>query len=123
LNSQLIIIGTHAESSNKGNKKEIFYNKLENIIKNNITKGSIIIGGDANSMWEEKNTSNPNKSTLDKSIRDFCEKNKLVDLTREYRRKKGENKDEETEDYHTWERQTSGATKRLDSFWGPENRL
>lgn len=93
--------------------KDKFYEKLSNILANNIgTDVKVIIGGDANSVWDDDDTSNEDKSTLDKAIRSFCEMHNLEDLMRNHR------KTNNTENKHTWERLSSGLTKRIDSFWG-----
>jgi hypothetical protein len=61
-------------------KKEVFYNKLRNIIKNNIpAKTKIIIERNANSVWNKEDTSNEDKENLDISIRNFCKEMRLTD--------------------------------------------
>ena len=69
-------------------------------------------------------TSSVDKRDLDKTIREFCKKRGWVDMSWEKRREEeieGESEEEKGErmkKMHTWERERSGTTKRLDSFWG-----
>lgn len=114
-NNKLSIINIHGESQNDKNSKNKYFEKIEKIIKNNIKEGKIIIGGDANSVWEDDDTTNMNKSKLDKSIREFCERNNFKDLIREENKKIGK------ENLHTWRSSADKLTKRLDSFWGNDD--
>ena len=67
------IIAIHAEPDRDKNKKEKFFMKVENIIKNNIKNDCrILMAGDANSVWTDEDTSNPDKKDLDKTVREFC---------------------------------------------------
>jgi exonuclease III len=124
-----IIINIHAEPNRDQKKKDKFYKKLETIIDNNLNKeANIIIGGDANSVWKDEDTSNIEKEGLDKSIHDFCKKRGYTDLMHKHRKRKIPEKEDTNEgtekrknETHTWERESSGLTKRLDSFWGKKS--
>lgn len=55
---------------------------MENIIKNNIKdECRILMGGDANSVWEDGDTTNEDKKELDKSIREFCKRGGWTDIS------------------------------------------
>jgi exonuclease III len=83
---KMMIIGMHAEPNRTKKKKKNFYAKLKNIIMNNIPpENKIIIGGDANSIWDDEDTSNKDKNEIDKTIKEFCKELDIIDLTREYR--------------------------------------
>ncbi len=80
-----IIINIHAEPEKKRGKKENFYKKIEKILDNNIGEAKVIIGGDANSVWDKKDTSNKNEE-VDTSIRKWCEKREMIDIMKEKRK-------------------------------------
>jgi exonuclease III len=71
--------------------KEIFYKKIDNIIENNI-KGEcrVIMAGDANSVWNDENTTNKNKKDLDKTVKEFCKRRGWTDLSRKWIKKREE---------------------------------
>lgn len=52
-NQKIVVVGIHVEPEKDKTKKESFFKKLENILKNNIKKEKIIMEGDANSVWED----------------------------------------------------------------------
>ncbi len=107
-----ILINIHAEPEREKFKKERFFKKVNTIIENNIGKGNILIGGDANSIWEEEDTSNE-QGDGDRTVKEWCEEWNMVDLMREKR--KGE---DDKGNWHTWESNSGEYSKRLDSFWG-----
>ncbi len=67
-----ILINIHAEPEQEKFKKERFFKKLNAIIENNTRKGNILIGGDANSIWEEEDTSNE-QGEGDRTVKEWCE--------------------------------------------------
>lgn len=80
---KIVIMGIHGEPESEKEKKESFFKKIENIIEHNIKgEGRILIGGDANSVWEDKDTNNEEKKDLDKTIKEFCKKRNWTDLSR-----------------------------------------
>lgn len=40
-----------------------------------------LMGGDANSVWEDGDTTNEDKKELDKSIREFCKRGGWTDIS------------------------------------------
>lgn len=75
------IVRIHGEPK-KEKEKEKFFKKVENIIKNNIKdECRILMGGDANSVWEDGDTTNEDKKELDKSIREFCKRGGWTDIS------------------------------------------
>lgn len=119
---KMTIIGIHGEPESDKQKKESFFKKVRNVVENNVTKDSkIIMGGDANSVWDDEDTTNENKDDLDKTIKSFCEEMGWVDISREWNIKNKIEKGEEWNRY-TWGKEkgekTAKVEKRLDSFWG-----
>ena len=116
-NKKLAIINIHAEPCIIKAKKEIFFNKLSKIIDNIDKETKILVGGDANSIWQDSDTTGEGK---DKSIKKFCKNRNLTDLMWKKRKREEGKKEAKSAEYHTWEREQQGLTKRLDSFWGGE---
>jgi hypothetical protein len=82
---KIAIIVIHTKPNKIKKKKEVFYNKLRNIIKNNIlVKTKIIIKRNVNSVWNKKSISKKDKENLDISIRNFYKEMRLI---KEYREK------------------------------------
>lgn len=93
--------------SNSTNERLKFFRELSNILQNHVNKKStIIMGGDVNSVWRWKDTSNREATNLDFSIRNFCELNRLTDA---YVNKGNGG--------YTWTSSSSKTRKRLDSFY------
>lgn len=116
------IISMHAEPEKDKEKKRNFFKKIKNIVENNIKEGArTLLGGDANSVWEDEDTSNKDKKDLDKSIKEFCKEIGWTDLSLKWSKKNKEEKGEEWTKY-TWEGggKERKIEKRLDGFWGPK---
>lgn len=106
------IVNVYAPAENKS-KREEYFRKLRNLIKNHTKKGTIImVGGDMNSVWRRKDT-NANKENLDYSIREFGETCGLIDV---YVEKIGKKE-------YTWTAPNGSTKKRLDSFYMREEDL
>jgi exonuclease III len=111
---KIVIMNMHAEPSRIETKKEIFFQKIKKVMENIEKDTRILLGGDANSIWRDTDTTT--KTGGNKTIKQFCKKEGMVDLMWKKRKEKMGKKEAEKEEFHTWEKEQQNLTKRLDSF-------
>ena len=106
-NDHITIMNIYAPS-NSTNERLTFYRKLTTVINNHVKdRTTLVLGGDTNSVWRWKDTSNKTVTNLDFTIRDFCELNKMEDAYVHKANVGG----------YTWKSSSSKTQKRLDSFY------